>query len=53
MDKVLKEHLARISEIKKSLRLLFNGFSKTPKEYRKEYYEKNKIYLFMEMVIRR
>src|SRR3989338_2349971 len=37
-----KEHLARIKEIKKSLRLLFNGFSKTPKEYRKEYYEKNK-----------
>ncbi len=41
-DKEYKEHLARIKEIKKSLRLLFNGFSKTPKEYRKEYYEKNK-----------
>src|SRR3989344_5224242 len=37
-----KEHLARIREIKKDLRLLFKGFSKTPKEYRKEYYEKNK-----------
>ena len=34
--------MARIKEIKKSLRLLFNGFSQTPKEYRKEYYEKNK-----------
>ena len=34
--------LARIKEIKKSLRLLFNRFSKTPKEYRKEYYEKNR-----------
>ena len=41
-DKEYKEHLARIKEIKMSLRLLFNGFSKTPKEYRKEYYEKNK-----------
>ncbi|MEK6922750.1 MAG: hypothetical protein AABX08_03050 [Nanoarchaeota archaeon] len=41
-DKEYKEHLARIKEIKKGLRLLFNGFSKTPKEYRKEYYEKNK-----------
>jgi DNA-directed RNA polymerase subunit RPC12/RpoP len=41
-DKEYKEHLARIREIKKSLRILFNGFSKTPKEYRKEYYEKNK-----------
>jgi len=41
-EKEYKEHLARIKEIKKSLRLLFNGFSKTPKEYRKEYYEKNK-----------
>src|SRR3990167_8901931 len=29
-------------EIKKSLKLLFNGFSQTPKEYRKGYYEKNK-----------
>lgn len=43
MDKEYKENLARIKEIKKSLRLLFNGwFSKTPKEYRKEYYGKNK-----------
>lgn len=41
-EKEYKEHLARIKEIKKSLRLLFNGFSKTPKEYRKWYYEKNK-----------
>jgi len=41
-EKERKEHLVRIREIKKSLRLLFNGFSKTPKEYRKEYYEKNK-----------
>ena len=41
-EKERKEHLARIKEIKKSLRLLFNGFSKTPKEYRKGYYEKNK-----------
>jgi len=41
-EKEYKEHLARTKEIKKSLRLLFNGFSKTPKEYRKEYYEKNK-----------
>ena len=41
-DKEYKEHLARIKEIKKSLRLLFNGFSKTPNEYRKEYYENNK-----------
>ena len=41
-EKERKEHLIRIREIKKSLRLLFNGFSKTPKEYRKEYYEKNK-----------
>jgi len=41
-EKERKEHLARIKEIKKSLRLLFKGFSKTPKEYRKEYYEKNK-----------
>lgn len=41
-DKDYQEHLARIKEIKKSLRLLFNGFSKTPKEYRKEYYKKNK-----------
>ena len=41
-EKERKEHLTRIREIKKDLRLLFNGFSKTPKEYRKEYYEKNK-----------
>ncbi len=41
-DKEYKEHLARIREIKKSLKILFTGFSKTPKEYRKEYYEKNK-----------
>src|SRR3989344_8260430 len=41
-EKEYKEHLARIKEVKKSLRLLFNGFSKTPKEHRKEYYEKNK-----------
>src|SRR3989339_1648959 len=41
-EKERKEYLARIREIKKSLRLLFNGFSKTPKEYRNEYYEKNK-----------
>ena len=41
-EKERKEHLVRIREIKKSLRLLFNGFSKTPKEYRKENYEKNK-----------
>jgi len=41
-EKEHKEHLARIRDIKKSLRLLFNGFSKTPKEYRKGYYEKNK-----------
>ena len=41
-EKEHKECLARIREIKKSLRLLFNGFSKTPKGYRKEYYEKNK-----------
>ena len=41
-EKECKKHLARIKEIKKSLRLLFNGFSKTSKEYRKEYYEKNK-----------
>src|SRR3989344_6861893 len=41
-EKERKEHLTKIREIKKSLRLLFNGFSKTPKEYRKEYYEKNK-----------
>jgi len=41
-DKEYKEHLARIKDIKKSLRLLFNGFSKTSKEYRKKYYEKNK-----------
>ena len=40
-EKEYKEHLARIKEIKKSLKLLFNGFSKTPKEYRKVYYEKN------------
>ncbi|PIN80702.1 hypothetical protein COV16_00435 [Candidatus Woesearchaeota archaeon CG10_big_fil_rev_8_21_14_0_10_34_8] len=37
-----KEYLARIRKIKSGLRLLFNGFSKTPKKYRKEYYEKNK-----------
>jgi len=41
-EKERKEYLVRIREIKKDLRLLFNGFSKTPKEYRKEYYEKNK-----------
>ena len=41
-EKDRKEHLARIKEIKKDIRLLFNGFSKTPKEYGKEYYEKNK-----------
>src|SRR3989344_2579710 len=41
-EKEYKEHLVRIREVKKSLRLLFNGFSKTPNEYRKEYYEKNK-----------
>src|SRR3990167_11269035 len=41
-EKERKEYLVGIREIKKSLRLLFNGFSKTPKEYRKEYYEKNK-----------
>jgi len=41
-EKEYKEHLARIKEIKNSLRLLFNGFSKTSKEYRKDYYEKNK-----------
>ena len=41
-DKEYERHLARIKEIKKSLRLLFKGFSKTPKAYRKEYYEKNK-----------
>ena len=41
-EKERKENLIRIREIKKVLRLLFNGFSKTPKEYRKEYYEKNK-----------
>jgi len=41
-EKEYKGHLTRIKEIKKSLRLLFNGFSKTSKEYRKEYYEKNK-----------
>ncbi len=41
-EKERKEQLTRIREIKKDLRLLFNGFSKTPKEYRKEYYEKNK-----------
>ena len=41
-EKERKEYLARIREIKKSLRLLFNGFSKTPKEYRKEYYKDNK-----------
>jgi len=41
-EKERKEHLTRIREIKKSLKLLFNGFSQTPKEYRKEYYEKNK-----------
>ncbi len=41
-EKERKEHLARIKEIKKSLRFLFNGFSKTSKEYRKEYYEKNR-----------
>src|SRR3989344_5923607 len=39
-EKERKEYLARIRQIKKSLRLLFNGFSKTPKEYRKEYYRK-------------
>jgi len=41
-EKEYKEHLARIRKIKKSLRLLFKGFSKTPKEYREVYYEKNK-----------
>jgi len=41
-EKEYKEHLLRIREVKKSLRLLFNGFSKTPREYREEYYEKNK-----------
>jgi len=41
-EKERKEHLVIINEIKKSLKLLFNGFSKTPKDYRKEYYEKNK-----------
>jgi len=41
-EKERKEHLTRIREIKKDLRLLFNGFSKTPKEYRKWYYEKHK-----------
>jgi|TARA_B100001971_G_C18082826_1_gene479245 DNA-directed RNA polymerase subunit RPC12/RpoP len=41
-EKERKEHLIRIKEIKNDLKLLFNGFSKTPKEYRKEYYEKNK-----------
>ncbi|MDP3917155.1 MAG: hypothetical protein Q8Q42_02600 [Nanoarchaeota archaeon] len=41
-EKVLKEHLIRIREIKKDLRLLFNRFSKTPKKYRNEYYKKNK-----------
>jgi len=41
-EKERKEHLIRIREIKKDLRLLFNGFSKTPKEYRNEYYKKNK-----------
>src|SRR3989344_2416520 len=41
-EKEYKEHLVRIREVKKSLRLLFNGFSKTPNEYRKEYYKKNK-----------
>src|SRR3989344_476449 len=41
-EKERKEHLARIKEIKGDLKLLFNGFLKTPKEYRKEYYEKNK-----------
>ena len=41
-EKERKENLVRIKEIKKSLRLLFNWFSKTPKGYRKEYYEKNK-----------
>jgi len=37
-----KDYLARIRKIKKDLRLLFNGFSKTPKKYRKEYYGNNK-----------
>jgi len=41
-EKEYKEYLVRIKEIKKSLRILFNGFSKTPKEYRKWYYEKHK-----------
>ena len=41
-EKERKEHLTIIRETKKSLKLLFNGFSRTPKEYRKEYYEKNK-----------
>src|SRR3989344_6830108 len=41
-EKERKEHLTKIREIKKSLKLLFNGFSKTSKEYRKGYYEKNK-----------
>jgi len=41
-EKERKEHLVRIREVKKSLKLLFNGFSRTPQEYRKEYYEKHK-----------
>jgi len=41
-EKERKEQLARIRELKRSLRLLFNGLPKSQKEYRKEYYEKNK-----------
>lgn len=41
-EKEKEEQLARIRELRRSLRLLFNGPPKSPKEYRREYYQKNK-----------
>lgn len=41
-EKEKKEYQARIGEIKKDLRLLFNGFSKVNKREKKVYYEQNK-----------
>lgn len=41
-EKERKQEITKIGEIRRQIKKLFNGLPKSPKEYKKEYYEKNK-----------